>query len=241
MAVDTLLGLSTDLWPIIHRLSHLISFKTALEAAVEAGQTSKATVLRTELENTSQAIELALTKWEPALGSRKLSSQTEPPSSSSASDADVEELIPDALEEARIQSIRNNAEAYRHSAFVYLHRTIHSQPRRHPSVQKHAHLALQACASVVANAQACPNGPMSALLWPLFVAACEAVTPADRDLADTAFGGTERRQRMNNIARAWEVVREVWRRADLGEAGGGDEEVDWRGVCAEKGYNIVFG
>jgi hypothetical protein len=78
---------------------------------------------------------------------------------------------------------------------------------------------------------------MSALLWPLFVAACEAITEEDRALAMEAFGGTERRQGMNNIMRAWEVVQEVWRRADLNE----DEEVNWRDICEERGFNIVFG
>lgn len=77
---------------------------------------------------------------------------------------------------------------------------------------------------------------MSALLWPMFVAACVAVTEEDRELALNAFGGTERRQKMNNIMRAWEVVREVWRRAGEGEVG-----VDWMDVSREKGYNIVFG
>lgn len=43
---------------------------------------------------------------------------------------------------------------------------------------------------------------------------------------------------MNNIMRAWEVVQEVWRRADLvGDA----QDVNWRDICDEQGLNIVFG
>jgi hypothetical protein len=76
---------------------------------------------------------------------------------------------------------------------------------------------------------------MSALLWPLFVAACEAISEEDRELALNAFCCTERRQGMNNIMRTWEVVQEVWRRADL------CEEVNWRDICAERGFSIVFG
>jgi hypothetical protein len=221
-AVDTLLGLSTDLWPIIHRLSHLLSFKQSLEAAIAAGQTSKATVLRTELESTAQAIEIALKEWKPHLA-------LPIPSENDQSDILAEEEI-------RMQSILNNAEAYRHSAFVYLYRTIRSLPRSHPCVQKHAHLSLQACANVVKLAEQCQNGPMSALLWPLLVAACEATTEEDRALALDAFCGTERRQGMNNIMRAWEVVQEVWRRFDLEDA-----EVNWRDICEERGFNIVLG
>lgn len=82
---------------------------------------------------------------------------------------------------------------------------------------------------------------MSALLWPLFVAACEAVTEEDRKLALAAFGGTERRQGMNNIARAWEIVQEVWRRKDLADLAGDDIEVNWRDIGDEMGYNIVLG
>ncbi|TVY84859.1 L-arabinose-responsive transcription regulator ARA1 [Lachnellula suecica] len=225
-SVDTLLGLSTDLWPIIHRLSHLLSFKTSLEAAIAAGETSKATVLRMELENTSQAIEIALTTWKPTVTPPQ--TEDEKPSEEAAVEPQVQD--------ARMQSILNNAEAYRNSAFVYLYRTINSHPRSHPLVQKHTHLSLIACSNAVNSAEQCHDGPMSALLWPLFVATCEASTEEDRKLAVDAFGGTERRQGMNNIARAWGVVQEVWRRADSGE-----EDVNWRNICLERGYNIVFG
>ena len=226
-AVDTLLGFSTDLWPIIHRLSHLLSFKTSLEAAVVAGHTSEATVFRTELENTSQAIELALTNWQPTVTAMPC------PELDPALLQDED----DPADDTRIRSILNNAEAYRHSAFVYLYRTIRSLPRHHPSVQKHTHASLQACSGVVNLAEQCHDGPMSALLWPLFVASCEAMTDEDRKLAGEAFAGTERRQGMNNIRRAWQVVQEVWRRVDQG----GEDEVDWRGICEERGFNIVFG
>jgi len=241
-AVDTLLGLSTDLWPIIHRLSHLLSYKASIEAALAAGEMSKAIVLRTELESTSEAIELALTNWKPSIT---------PPEN--GCDDFIEPLGEDPVEDARMQSIRNNAEAYRHSAFVYLYRTIRSQPRTHPIVQKHARLSLLACCEVVKNAEESHNGPMAALLWPLFVAACEATTEEDRSLATAAFGGTERRQGMNNIMRAWEVVQEVWRRVNcIADRGGvvkgeGEREekeqvdVDWRDICKERGYSIVFG
>ena len=77
---------------------------------------------------------------------------------------------------------------------------------------------------------------MGALLWPLFVAACEAVSAEDRELAARAFAATKKRQGMMNIERAWDIVQEVWRRADVfegreegeakgeGDEGGGKEE-----------------
>ncbi|KAJ5046818.1 uncharacterized protein L3040_004043 [Drepanopeziza brunnea f. sp. 'multigermtubi'] len=242
-AVDTLLGLSTDLWPIIHRLSHLLPNKHSLEAAIAAGETSKATVLRTELESTSQAIENALTSWRPTFFTTTTTSSScssSPPTASPDSST-----LPLLLQTQtpRIQSIYHNASAYRHSSLIYLHRTIRGLPRSHPAVQKHTHLALRACASVVSLAAQCLDGPMSALLWPLFVAACEATSAPDREMALAAFCGIERRQGMTNISRAWEVVREVWRRVDDEAEGGGEGlgHVSWRAICEERGFIIVFG
>ncbi|KAI9646559.1 hypothetical protein NHQ30_004554 [Ciborinia camelliae] len=231
-SVDTLLGLSTELWPIIHRLSHLLSYKCSLQAAIEDGQLSKASVLRTELESTSQAIDMALTNWKPSFVAKGPSSPKQ-----DGEEEDTSSKYNITSEDARMQTILNNAEAYRHSAFIYLYRTIHSHPRSHPLVQKHTKLSLIACANVVDLAELCQDGPMSALLWPLFVAACEAETETDRELATKAFCRTERRQGMQNIMRAWEVIQEVWRRVDEG----GYEEGDWRGICESKEWNIVFG
>jgi hypothetical protein len=106
---------------------------------------------------------------------------------------------------------------------------------------------------------------MGALLWPLFAAACEAVSTEDRGLAERAFSAIRKRQGMMNIERAWEIVQEVWRRADwadvvasMGEEGrrrgslhsmmgagseqGGECVTDlWRQVSKDMGVNIVFG
>jgi hypothetical protein len=246
--VDTLLGMATTLWPIIHRLSNLLSLKSELETAVRTNApSSKIAVLRTEFESTAQAIETALTQWQPNLppnfvpdekevddptfvvnvlrterrnsaedtanGKAPASGTTPSPSSS----------MPE--ERRRVHSILHNALAYRHSAFVYLYRTVHARGRSHALVQNHAHLALAHCVATVSHA-----GPMSALLWPLFVAACEAVGPDDRELAERAFDAIARRQGMMNIERAWDIVKEVWRRADFADRerercrGEGEEE-----------------
>ena len=102
---------------------------------------------------------------------------------------------------------------------------------------------------------------MSALLWPLFVAACEATSVEDRELAKQSFVAIDRVQGMANIERAWCIVQEVWRRADEVDEekekrvhetkqrevresararvkGGGDL---WRRVSREMGVTIVFG
>ncbi|KAL6357360.1 hypothetical protein LRP88_07519 [Fusarium phalaenopsidis] len=234
-SVDTLLGMATSLWPIIHRLSNLLALKDQLDAAVTNGEVSKVAVLRTEFEISASAIESALEEWHPALPEGSVLSQN------------PEELTPEqTTERSRLQSILSNALSYRHSAFVYLYRTIYSYPRNHPLVQRHTHISLTHCVGTVSN-----TGPMSALLWPLFVAACEATTLADRDLARQTFIAINRRQGMTNIERAWTIAQEVWRRADKAEMMHQQEEATamgvrsggdlWRRVSADMGVTIVFG
>ncbi|KAH8897788.1 hypothetical protein GQ53DRAFT_818059 [Thozetella sp. PMI_491] len=259
--VDTLLGMATTLWPIIHRLSGLVPLKAELMAAIESNAPpSKLAVLRTELESNAEAIEAALTSWKPNLPPSLVAEMKGTDSASSPGDKPAGEGVADE-ESHRMRSIVHNALAYRHSAFVYLYRTIYSWPRTHSLVQKHAHDSLTHCVATVSH-----RGPMGALLWPLFVGACEATSQEDRERAEKAFGAIEKRQGMMNIERAWNIVREVWRRADLEESGprsletptasgtanppgarahrcraGGSSADLWRWVSADMGVHIVFG
>ncbi|KAK8087245.1 hypothetical protein PG994_002219, partial [Apiospora phragmitis] len=221
--VDTLLGMATTLWPIMHRLSTLPSLKTELENAGKSHQTSKMAVLRTEFETTE--------------GSSNGTPRS--PSNVGITGGLLESLDGEPIaEQALLQSILDNALAYRHSAFVYLYRTIYGYAPTHALVQKHAHASLVHCARNVAF-----RGPMGALLWPLFVAACEAVAPEDRALAERAFVEVDNHQGMTNIEKAWGVVREVWKQLDLLSVtpyGAKDTDL-WRRVSKEMGVSIVFG
>lgn len=252
-SVDTLLGLSTTLWPILHRLSNLLSLKTELESALATPHlnVAKLAVLRTEFETTSDAIEGALENWHPSL-----------PHGLTLADLNVSEgaetlgddLPHERPERAHLQSILHNALAYRHSAFVHLYRTIHGHPRQHHLVQRHAHASLTHCMATVLH-----GGPLAALLWPLFVAACEAVTLEDRELARQAFLAVDKRQGMTNIERGWIIVQEVWRRSDFMDVEGRladppgiprfpmmptgmvSGDAVWRRVSEDMGVTIVFG
>ncbi|KAK3948594.1 fungal-specific transcription factor domain-containing protein [Pseudoneurospora amorphoporcata] len=244
--VDTLLGMATTLWPIIHRLSGLVTLKTDLQAATWSNASaSKIAVLRTELESTTQAIEAALSRWQPQLPPGLVPDEHGEISESRNQPVDV--MSPTMAERSRLHSIWHNALAYRHSAFVYLYRSVQRYSRSHRAVQEHTHRSLLHCAATVKH-----EGPMGALLWPLFVAACEAVDAEDRDLAEQAFEKVRKRQGMRNIERAWEIVREVWRRADEAGAGvensstEGKEQMEtggdlWRQVSREMGVSVVFG
>ncbi|KAI0876526.1 fungal-specific transcription factor domain-containing protein [Hypoxylon argillaceum] len=229
--VDTLLGMATTLWPIMHRLSNLLFTRKELTSAQRMRQSSKVAVLRTELETTSQAIEAALTQWKPCL----------PPNIAIRDDnvlvvkGEEGDEIP---EMSRLQSILHNALAYRHSAFVYLYRTIYGYSPKNKLVQQHSHTALHHCVETTTA-----RGPMGALLWPLFAAACEAISTEDRELAKKAFSAIEQRQGMTNIQEAWKVIQEVWKRLDvLDEDFTMETNFDvWRNVCADMGVTIVFG
>lgn len=226
--VDTLLGMATTLWPIMHRLSNLFSLKNELDNAVKNHQNSKAAVLRTEFETTSQAIQVALGRWQPSL-----------PPGIVLKDGRLESIdgveIP---ERDLLNSILHNALAYRSSAFVYLYRSIYGYSPDHALVQRHVHDSLIYCSRCVAF-----KGPMGALLWPLFVAACEAITNEDRTSAERTFGEYDTHQGMTNIDNAWGVVREVWKQHDLlSVTPYGSKDADlWRRVSKEMGISVVLG
>lgn len=229
--------MATTLWPIVHRLSGLARVKDDLEEALARGHTSKAAVLRTELESTASAIQVALSQWQPILLSPE------------------DAKTPSEL--ARLQSIISNALAYRHSAFVHLFRSIYGYERSHPQVQHHVHISLVHCIGTAMG-----EGPKGALLWPLFVAACDARTSVDRGLARQSFEAIHRTQGMLNIQRGWSIVQEVWRRADESDSQGQTTTVEaqmlpgmvlgstpgvkkggdlWRRVSQDMGMSVVFG
>jgi hypothetical protein len=222
--------MATSLWPIIHRLSTLGDLKRELHLAELHGDASNIAILRTEFATKASAVELALQEWSL-------------PSAESLPN-DTENLTTAGVSAGKqMQSIVNSAMAYRHSGFVYLYRTIYGRPRRHAVVQRHTHISLVHCVGTVKN-----EGPMGALLWPLFVASCEAIDPIDRDLSRQAFAAVGQRQGMTNIERARCIVEEVWRRTDNGEDI--DDEIIhvderkkdlWRRVSEDMGVSVVFG
>lgn len=231
--VDTLLGMATSLWPIIYRLSTLGGLKRQLLEAELRGDDSETAKLRMEFETTASAVEFALQEWVPS------------PDESLPKDTD-NPIMAGVSAKKQMESILNSAMAYRHSGFVYLYRTIYGCSRHHSVVQRHTHISLTHCMETVRN-----KGPMGALLWPLFVASCEATDADDRELSRQTFTAINQRQGMTNIERARCIVEEVWRRADSGEDAEDDEDEImligkqkndlWRRVSQDMGVTVVFG
>ncbi|KAM3466324.1 hypothetical protein NHJ6243_001064 [Beauveria neobassiana] len=251
-SADTLLGMATSLWPIVHRLSNLGALKDRVLDAASIGNSDRAAQLRAELDAEAAAIEAALVAWEP----ERLSSPDQ--------DANTTTAVTTTTTTGPLRGIFSNARAYRHSSLVHLYRSIRGLRREDATVQRHMRASLACCVEAVESA-----GPMGALLWPLFVAACEARTEEDRALATRAFAGIDKHQGMANIEQSWQIVKEVWRRADVAEAeaeaeaeggeGGGAEDMGesrmeggkilggfgeedlWRQVCKDMGLAVVFG
>ncbi|KAG8413483.1 hypothetical protein J3459_015366 [Metarhizium acridum] len=233
VSVDALLGLATSLWPVIHRLSGLLALKNCIEESASRGDFSGIADLRARLGVECAAVESSLEEWRPMLPVER------------GPQTNLQQSTPNfGARMKQFQSIFNTALAYRHSALVYLHRTMYDSPRDDPTVQRYTSISLVHCEGTVRH-----EGPMGALLWPLFVASCEAVEPTDRYLARKAFRGIGQRQGMTNIDRAWEVVQEVWNRADeIGDhspgaiitPGQGKKDL-WRRVSEDMGMTIVFG
>ena len=213
-SVDTLFGLVADLWPIIHRLASLVDVKHNLDKqeASSPARDDKTSTMRSDFETNTTSIELALQQWIPKL----------PPSAVT---------LENPADDSRLQSIMSNAEAHKQASFVFLYRNLLSYSRSDPKVQTPTKQALQACLRVVIF-----SGPMATLVWPLFIAACEAVEDVDRNVATTVFRHLETRQGMNNIVTAWEVCEEIWRRSDAGQG-----HLDWREVAQSMEKEILFG
>ena len=206
------MGVITTLWPALQNLCDLAQLRRDSECAFHRGELAEATAMHQHLEAASLVLMAELREWKPPLnlGDERLDG-TESKSS-------VE------------QGILHNALGYRDSACVYLQRVVLRCPSEDTLVQRHAHDSLVHCYET-----ACNSGvSLSALLWPLFMAACEARYPGDRKLAEQAFGALCQRQRMLNIERAWRVVCEVWRRADL--AAGQDPQSTSRQSCCRWYY-----
>jgi hypothetical protein len=213
-SIDALLGMTTELWPIIHEISHVMKIQKEVDAVKSLGYNEAATALKTQSDLRANTIETKLKSWKPL----KKDGTTTPT---------TEQTIRTSH---RVQSIVSNAEAYHHAAFVFFYRNIRSLPRQSPLVQYHAKEALSACLRVVMF-----EGPMAALLWPLFVGACEAVKVVDREIASTVFRATISKQGFLNISQSWELVQEVWRERDERA-----RDVSWKEVGQAHGSNLVF-
>ena len=119
------------------------------------------------------------------------------------------------------------AQAYRSAALIFLSRNIDQQRRCSKDVQGAVDAVLQACQLAISS-----DGPLLALLWPLFTAACEAKIRNQRDVAFNVFGALKSRLAFFNIFKAAEICSKIW--AD------DDPDVPWPFVAMQHNLEIFF-
>ena len=213
--VDTLLGRATTLWPLLHRLSTLREIKHELDAAKKRGEVAEIIRLNQELQTGVGIMEESLLQWRPFLHGAGQPSST------------------DTLGSCSEKTIWHNALAYQQAALVYFYLTFTDPPPDCPNIRGHVDTGLFHCTKAVDH-----GGPRGALLWPLFVVACEARSPEQREKANMAFAGINERQGMTNIAQSWCIVREIWEQDREGE-GKASGLASWMAVAEELGLSIL--
>ena len=119
------------------------------------------------------------------------------------------------------------AEAYRSAAWIFLSRNIDQQDRRSSDVQEAVDIVLKNCELAISC-----KGPLLALLWPFFTAACEATTCDQRAIVLNVFGTLKSRWGFSNIFNAAEICSKTWAHYD--------PNVPWSRVTLERNLEIFF-
>lgn len=101
----------------------------------------------------------------------------------------------------------NTAEAYRWATLLYLHQAVPelSSLTAHELAEK----VMNLIAAIPLKSRSC-----IVHIYPLLAAGCEAIGREEREWVDSRWENMCNRMWIGNVEKAWEVVREVWRRRD---------------------------
>lgn len=102
-------------------------------------------------------------------------------------------------------SVLDTAELYRIAALIFLERACRRRPRSAPEVE---HL-IEAGLSTLQRLQVC------AVMWPLFIVACEAETDEQRTIVLAIFEASKQFRKAGNISSVQELTEAVWKQDDL--------------------------
>lgn len=102
-------------------------------------------------------------------------------------------------------SITDTAEFYRIAALIFLERACRRSPRGAPQVQHLVKVGL----GILQRLKVC------AVMWPLFVVACEAETDEQRLIVLAAFEASSNFRKAGNILWVQELTAAVWKQDDL--------------------------
>lgn len=182
--IDPLLGCAQSLFLVMGKVSRLIS---RVRKAQETGKQA-----RNSLKNISLASELKkqLVDWKPVVpGNLKI----------------LEEQAGDSSWD--IYSCVSTAEAYRYATLLYLHEAVPEVPLM--TSYQLAEKVFVSLASIPSN-----SNLYIIHIFPLLISSCEAVSKEEREWCEARWGLLVQRLWIGNIDRAFEVVKEVWRRRD---------------------------
>jgi hypothetical protein len=108
---------------------------------------------------------------------------------------------------SEVEHCITTAEAYRWVTLLYLHQAV---PELHsPSAHDLAEKVMRLIASIPMDSRSC-----IVHIYPLLVAGCEAVGGEERNWVEARWKRMRDRMLIGNVDKAWEVVKEVWRRRD---------------------------
>lgn len=184
--VDPLLGCAQSLFLIMGRVANLIS-------KVRISKENDKKQVRNSLSNISQASELKqqLVDWRP-----NVSAQMAELGSKEAKDSSWD-----------FYSCISTAEAYRYATLLYLHEAVPEVPLI--SSHQLAEKIFVLLASIPSN-----SNLFIVHIFPLLVSSCEAEPGEERDWCLARWMALSERLWIGNIDRAFEVVKEVWKRKD---------------------------
>ena len=212
--VDNVFGLATSLWPLLHRLAQLTRFEKPADNTSPSSLVGSSVARNVLAEKHSRislaALELSVKEWKPQLELYAVNMEH-------------------ADSDSSLQSLLQNAEAYRYAALVHLY--SHSgDSRDSPRIQSAVQTGLECCLRVMVFGK-----PFGGLLWPLFTVGASAITPNHRNIASTVFDQLLEIQGLSTIENAKKLLEEVWRQMD-----GSDEILRWQDIAKKLGWSVVL-
>ena len=115
------------------------------------------------------------------------------------------EILGDIEHPTQEQNLRGIAELYRLAGLIYLHRAAKKTPISHSGVTKFVKNAFE----ILERLDTCERG------FPLFIAACEARTDAQRGEILRILANTQKVLKVGNIIRVQRLVERLWAQDDL--------------------------
>ncbi|RAO68437.1 uncharacterized protein BHQ10_004449 [Talaromyces amestolkiae] len=122
---------------------------------------------------------------------------------------------------------RHTTEAHRSAALIYLYRVIYDIGAPHELTLSQVRRCIDSMASVPISSPL-----ISAHVWPLFTAGCEATEPEDREFVKQRLMTMYKLRKIQSLRKVYELMEQVWLSKDYSHTMEGAEEMSRVG-CIE--------